>query len=413
MTDRYDALISFLKSNGLHCSSCNPCDCGNDCQGSLSPLNGDASFRKYYRLKQSETSFKALCKKSGVKGAIREYLNSVIVVDAPPETQKNREFVEINALLKDANVLVPTILAADVQNGFMILEDLGDTSFLEASYQEGQIFRYYYRAAVEAAKINVMPFNAREQELLNMAYEDAKKEGQGAEHVIPQYNFNTADYAILNTLPRFDAAFINMELDICREWLFDKALHLELSESEKKVVDDAFAFITKSLTSQRQVAMHRDFHSRNIMITPPGCENGLHVQMAVIDYQDMVKGPLGYDAASFLYDCYRRIEDDTRNSIVRYLHEVFTVCGLLDKTATKEDLLKLIKICAIQRHTKVIGLFNRLHLRDGKKGYLKDLPLVMDYLLENTKDFAELQEYAKLLKEKVAPGILELAKQGQ
>lgn len=410
MTDRYDELISFLKSNGLHCSTCNPCDCGNDCEGSLAPLNGDASFRKYYRLKQSALSFKALCRKYGVKPATKHYLNSVIVMDAPPETQKNREFLAINALLKDANVLVPTILAADVEKGFMVLEDLGDTAFLEASYWEGQIFRFYYRAAVEAAKINVMPFNEREHELLRLAYEDAKKQGKGAEHVIPLYNFNHADYAILNNLPHFDEKFINMELDICREWLFDKALNLTLSESEEEIINKAFAFITKECLAQRQVAMHRDFHSRNIMITPPGCENGLHVQMAVIDYQDMVKGPIGYDAASFLYDCYRRLDDDTRNSIVRYLHEVFTVSGLLDaSTVTKEDVLKLIKICAIQRHTKVIGLFNRLHLRDGKKGYLKDLPLVMEYLIENTKDFAELQDYSKFLESKVAPRIAELA----
>lgn len=410
MSDRYDELIAFIKSHGLHCSSCNPCDCGNDCQGSLTPLNGDASFRKYYRLKQSEASFNALCAKNGVKGAIKQYLNNVIVVDAPPETQKNREFVAINALLKDAGVLVPTILAADVKNGFMILEDLGDTAFLEASYLEGQLFRFYYRAAVEVAKINVMPFNQREYELLQLAYQEAKRKGQGAEHVIPQYNFTHADYAILNTLPLFDKDFINMELDICREWLFDKALNLNLNAQEQAVIDKAFAFITESLTAQRQVAMHRDYHSRNIMITPPGCENGLHVQMAVIDFQDMVKGPIGYDAASFLYDCYRRIEPDTRERMVRFLHEVFTVSGLLDiNTVTQEDLLKQIKLCAIQRHTKVIGLFNRLHLRDGKKSYLKDLPLVMEYLLENTKDFPELTDYAKFLEEKIAPRIKELA----
>lgn len=399
--NRYEELLSFLKYSNIPVSECNPCDCGCECTHALKPLNGDASFRRYYRLKLDEYKFNELCQKAQVTLAQAKYYGSVIVMDAPPETQKNLEFIKINRLLQTARILVPAILVKDVEHGFMVLEDLGNALFIDKSNNERQL-AYYFRAEVEMLKLSCMPFNAEQEQRLQAKIAEAHAANSNDEFIIPVYAPETAAerYELLKQLPPFDAAFINMELGIFTEWLLEKQLKLQLTESEQAMLKRTFEFLTTECLKQPQVPMHRDFHSRNIMAIPENCTTPILMQLAVIDYQDMVIGPLGYDTASLLFDCYVKLDPEIRERLEQYVWQVVTASGVF--AGNFEEFQRMVKICALQRHIKVLGIFNRLNLRDGKPGYLKDLPLVLEYVLTNCDAFQEMQEFKQFLLNHVA-----------
>lgn len=400
MSSRYQDLLAFLKSHNIPCSDCDPCDCGCECKGSLSLLNGDASFRHYYRLKLDEADFVALCEKTGVKPRVA-YVGSIIVMDAPPESQKNQEFVALNRVLDHANVLVPAIFISDIEHGFMVLEDMGDFVYIN-SIPEGKEPAYYFKTIRELTKIGAMPLDKAQEKRLALCYEKAKKDPAIESHVMPHYKLDETDYQTLAALPKFDDDFIKMELNICTEWLFEKTLKLELSEADKAMLDKAYNFISQSLQSQPQVAMHRDYHSRNIMVTPAGSEISILSRFAILDYQDMVKGPVAYDLASIGYDCYVDMEDEFAERICGFAYEVYSACGIFDtKDISRDKFKSMILMCAIERHIKVLGLFNRLNLRDGKSGYLQYLPRVLNYLLHNCDAFAELADFKAFLQKNV------------
>ena len=402
MSDRYSQLIAFLKSCDIPCSDCNPCDCGCQCAGSLAPLNGDASFRRYYRLKLDEAKFNELCDKAGVKKGFSAYSGSVIVMDAPPETQKNREFFAINHALKNSKVLVPAIVACDIEQGFMVLEDFGDRDLFK-TLQEHFRPAYLFKAVVEMTKIGCMPFSKEEAALIAQKKAQSQQEDASLAQIIPEYSFDESDYVTMQNLPKFDHDFMQMEMGIFTEWLLDKTLHLELSDAENEMLKRSFDFIAAQCAMQPQRAMHRDFHSRNIMVvTPGGGEPSILSRLAILDYQDMVLGPIGYDLASLAYDCYFEIEDKFRQMLIGHLHRVYSASGIIDgEKVTETDIERFVYICAIQRHIKVLGLFNRLNLRDGKSGYLKDLPRVLNYLLANCAKFDELTDFKAFLETKI------------
>lgn len=402
MSNRYQDLLAFLKSHNIPCSDCDPCDCGCQCAHSLTPLNGDASFRRYYRLSLSESEFQTLVATTKVQPRIA-YVGSVIIMDAPPESQKNHEFVMINRLLDHAHVLTPAIFISDLEQGFMVLEDMGDFVYIN-SIPEGKEPAYYFKTIRELTKIGTMPLNKEQAERLAAYTQKAKADPKVESHVIPSYNLDEVDYQTLAALPAFDSDFINMELNICKEWFFDKALQLELSTKEQELINDAFAFISTQCQSQPQVAMHRDYHSRNIMVTPAGSEISILSRFAILDYQDMVTGPVGYDLASIGYDCYVDMEEDFIERICSFAYEVYSVCGIFDGyEISPQDFKSMIKICAIERHIKVLGLFYRLSLRDGKDGYLQYLPRVIGYLLQNCESFESLHDFKQFLEQKVLP----------
>lgn len=303
------------------------------CQGRvvLSALGGDASFRRYFRF------------------------NNIIAVDSPPQTQKNQEFVAIDEALIKAGIKAPKILAYDLNNGFLIEEDLGTTTFAKVSVGEAR--RAWYLKA-----ISLLPKIAR----LDIR------------------------------LPTFDDDFIKMEFGIFLEWLLDKTLQLSLSKGEKFMLDNTLHTLTEMCKSQPQVAMHRDFHSRNLMVVGK--------DLAVIDFQDMVKGPISYDAASLICDCYVDLGDDLRDELIEKSFDAFNNCSLI-KGWSLNDYKIAFNMTSLQRHLKVLGIFNRLNLRDGKSGYLKDLPLVMQYCLQESKK-AGLNDLYEFLSEKVAPGVM-------
>lgn len=405
MTDRYQELLDFLKKQYIPCSACNPCDCGNSCAQSLIPLNGDASFRRYYRLKLNRRDFENLCITNHADPVLWQedgafsYPGSIIIMDAPPETQKNREFAAINHILKHAKMLVPTILCADMERGFMVLEDLGSTLFADAAV--GTERRAFYSKAVEVlCHIGSMPLNTNQAALMHDRRASAD---DSVRPLIGRYEMDSSDYRYLShTLPRFDEDFIRMELGICSEWLFDRTLHLTIEPYEQEILDKTWDFLVKECLRQPQVAMHRDFHCRNLMIVPDRCHSAADAHIAVIDYQDMVLGPVGYDVASLLYDCYTVLTKEERQELLQLSYDIYTASGLFDAARISlEDYHRMVVACALQRHIKVLGLFNRLNLRDGKNGYLKDLPLVLDYVLTNSQEFPELSAFSRFLEQKV------------
>lgn len=392
--DRYQELLNFLQEHQLQVSSCNPCDCGNQCALSLQPLSGDASFRRYYRLQLPQEKQQELFKQSGFKPLVPFTATknsdsvSVIVVDAPPATQKNREFVAINTLLRHSGLNVPTILCADVKNGFMVQEDLGNTLFITPSSDTEERLAFYFRASMELTKIGAIPLSAETIEFVTISGSD--------------YKLTAADFETLKSLPPFDDAFIRMELGIFMEWCVDKALHLNLTDGEQKIFNEAFTFLSEECRRQTQVAMHRDFHSRNIMVLPDGCDSAIQAKLALLDYQDMVLGPIGYDVASLVFDCYTVLEPQHRELLISQCYENYKVAHTIDpEKVSLEQFTQDVLVCAIQRHIKCLGIFNRLHLRDGKDGYLKHLPQTLRYVLENCRKVPEMIAFGKILEQRL------------
>lgn len=320
--------------------------------GAVVPLNGDASFRRYFRGSLPEGS-------------------TFIAVDSPPQTQKNREFLDINRRLSAVGIRVPVIKAYDLQQGFFLLEDLGNTSFAMLTQQadvDATKRAFWYQQAVA-----LLPAIAR---------------------------IDTAG------LPPFDQAFIDMELGIFTEWCLDKAVHYTPTDSEQQRLQQSFAFLAEACLAQPQIAMHRDFHCRNLMAVParsaaasataPG-----QLELAVIDYQDMVTGPLAYDLASLLFDCYVVLPDTLRQELTQQAFMQYQQLSLPGFPQDVQAFYKAMRLTAMQRHIKVLGIFCRLYLRDGKSGYLKDLPRVMNYVLQGCAEFPELSELGKFMQEHV------------
>lgn len=409
---RYSQLLAFLKEQKIQCSSCDPCDCGNECAGALVPLNGDASFRRYYRLKQDAHSVEALCYQHHTYLQAPEYFNeTLIIVDAPPATQKNREFVAINNILSHARVLVPTIICADLEHGFMVQEDLGQTLFwdkLQTLSEPEQKLAFYQLALNTLTKIAALPLSYQQldrvSEARNRLSDMPEEQRAECKKRIARYELDSTELKYLSELPPFDDAFIRMELGIFTEWCLDKALHLTLSTAEQEMLERSFTFLSEQCRSQEQVAMHRDFHSRNLMVLPEDSTDVSNMMLGVLDYQDMVLGPIGYDVASLLYDCYTQLNPEHLEQLLSDCYDNYRLNGLLQDVSL-EDFARQVKICAIQRHIKVLGIFNRLHLRDGKAGYLQYLPDVLSYVERNCADIPELQELLAFLQQRVRPAL--------
>ena len=296
--------------------------------GNVWRLGGDASLRRYFRTQYG------------------------MAVDSPPESQKNREFVAINAELARAGVRVPAVLACDFQRGFMLLEDLGSTHFFEVAVGEYQ--SSYYELA-----LTLLP------RIASLRTED---------------------------LPLFDRAFILNELGIFTEWMLGRALNLTLTAGEKAMLERTFSELVTVCQEQPQIAMHRDFHCRNLMVTD--------TDLAVIDYQDMVTGPLTYDLASLLYDCYVVLDPRLRDSLMHKAYAAYVSAGI-GASLGFSDFERYTRLTALQRHIKVLGIFCRLSLRDNKQGYLQYLSQVLGYVLEACERYAAFRPLGDFLKTKV------------
>jgi aminoglycoside/choline kinase family phosphotransferase len=290
---------------------------GGVCEGqALTVVAGDASPRRYFRL--------------SVGG------RSHIVVEAPPATEKNDAFLAVRAVLADAGVAVPAVHGADLQRGYLLLQDLGDRLLLP-SLDHASVDGHYHRA------LEILQRMAR----LEVATLD---------------------------LPLYDSALLREELGRCPQWFEQGLLGYEASAAGRVLFERLSTLLVDSALEQPRVLVHRDFHSRNLMLQPDDA-------LAVIDFQDAVIGPLTYDPVSLLRDCYVRWPGERVRAWALGHRDRLVRDGQLSPVDDRR-FMRWFDWMGLQRHLKVLGTFARLHLRDGKPGYLDDLPLVLDYVRE-------------------------------
>jgi len=326
MQNRLNALEQWLQ-NTLQCKELD-----------LRPLTGDASFRRYYRLHRTDMSY--------------------IVMDAPPDKEPLGPFIEIGNLLRQHQLRTPTVHAVNEEQGFALLDDFGDTLLLEK-------FRTTHASPQDAESLYIAAMSAL---------------------TLIQNNPSAYSYA----LPHFDKAFIRTELTVFKSWYLEAFLKLKLTSAETKLIDETTEYLAAALTQQPQVMIHRDYHSRNIMLLDDQ-EN-----LGIIDYQDAMIGPCTYDLVSLLKDCY----------IQWPISEVDRWVGLFYQASvhaqqyTLAEFKHAFDLCGLQRHLKVLGVFCRLYLRDNKPNYIYDLPLTRHYVMACLESYPALHPFYDFMNER-------------
>ena len=311
--------------------------------GELEVVSGDASFRRYFRLRHDR--------------------GSLIAVDAPPDKENSRPFVAIARVLHAHGVHVPEILAADFDLGFMLLSDLGDT-LLRPCLNETSVDALYSQAMDELRHLLSSPA--------------------------------PADYA----LPPYDRARLLTEMSLFPDWFIVRYLGLTLSQEEADLVRTTCERIADDVLTQPTVFVHRDYHSRNLMVLPGN-------RLGVIDFQDAVTGPITYDLVSLLRDAYVEWPLTRVTGWVEQFRQSLTAENLLPGAFDEAAFLRAFDWMGAQRHLKVVGIFARLSLRDGKHGYLDDIPLVFQYLLDEIRAYPELRAFRDWVARRVLPVYLE------
>ena len=304
---------------------------------SARPASEDASFRRYFR-------FDVLPAQRAVLGA------TLVAMDAPPERENVPAFVKVDQLLAAAGVSVPRIVAGNMEQGFLLLSDLGTTTYLQALNPDSA-------AALYAEALSAL-----------VRIQQASQPG---------------------VLPEFDRAFMLRELNIFPEWYIGKHLGVTLTDAQQKELDKVFEAILANCLAQPQVYMHRDYHSRNLMWMDEG-------NPGILDFQDAVYGPITYDAASLLRDAYVAWDEElVLDWLIRYWQHARSAG--LPVRQDFDEFYRDFEFMALQRHLKILGIFCRLNYRDGKSLYLGDLPTVMDYVRKTANRYRELRPLIKLL----------------
>lgn len=279
---------------------------------------------------------------------------SYIVMDAPPPKESIEPFLTITTFLSEHGILCPAVFGSEPAQGFLLLEDFGNQLLIDLLQQTPNANTPY----TEAIQI-----------ILDMQN-------------IPR----TSAEAI--QLPAYDAQKLQEEIRQFPEWMLQKYLQHPLSQTEQAALDKNLEWIVRSVATQPGAFVHRDYHARNIMITE-------HGKLGILDYQDAVWGPYTYDLVSLLKDCYIRWPDA---DIERWALDFYNASPIAQK-ASKSDFLYDFHLMGLQRHLKVLGVFCRLSIRDGKHGYLPDLPRVLEYAVSTVKRFPELAALESLLAE--------------
>ncbi|MDI3322824.1 phosphotransferase [Pontibacterium granulatum] len=301
---------------------------------------GDASFRRYFRI---------------VDGG-----NSWIIVDAPPEKEDSAPFVAVARQWQSYGVSVPEVLAEDLELGFMLLEDFGDEQLLPR-LNPGSADTLYSQACDELMKIQ------------------------------------RCEQQTGRTFPPYDIALLQREVELFRDWFLGELLVLTLDAEQQALLDNLFAGLIGSALQQPQVCVHRDFHSRNLML----CDDG---RVGVIDFQDAVWGPVTYDLVSLLRDCYIAWpEADIDRWLQHYWQSLEAERPELINGTNIEQFRVWFDLMGMQRHLKAVGIFARLKIRDGKEGYLQDIPRTLSYLINVGARYPQFASVVTWLRSDVVP----------
>lgn len=319
--DRLELLESWVKTLFL------------DKSFTLVPASADASFRRYFRLT--------------VDG------QTLIVMDAPPQHEDCTSFIQVADILSKAGVHAPEILAKDLKQGFLLLSDLGNITYLQALNSQHDTVQNLYQDATEA--------------LIKMQL--------------------TQD---IEGLPPYDETLLLNELNLFPDWYITKHLKIDLSEDQRQVITSTFKQIVQNNLAQSKVFVHRDYHSRNLMVTSPN--------PGIIDFQDAVYGPITYDLVSLFKDAYIRWDEEyILDWAIRYWEKALKAG--LPVPADFAIFYRDFEWMGVQRHLKVLGIFARLYHRDGKDSYLNEMPLVMEYLRKTCERYHEFHLLHNLLDE--------------
>ena len=302
------------------------------------PASVDASFRRYFRVGESET---------------------FIVMDAPPPQEDVRPFSTIAGYLRDMGLNAPDVYASDPERGFLLMSDLGKRQYLAALESDPAAADDLYNDAIDA--------------LLRM---------------------QAGGRAVQQKLPAYDAALLQSEMSLFGDWLCEKHLGISLDSRERQQWQDVCELLANNALSQPAVFVHRDYHSRNLMVVP-GDNPG------ILDFQDAVEGPYTYDLVSLLKDCYIKWPvSEVRRRAQRFLD------GLDSPLAqSPQEFVRHFDLTGVQRHLKAAGIFARLMLRDGKSGYLKDVPRTLSYVTDLADDYPEISFLTALIVDRVLPAL--------
>jgi hypothetical protein len=309
-------------------------------EAELRPASSDASFRGYFRFYDGDHAY--------------------IVMDAPPDKEDVGPFIHVAEMMDDLGLHVPKILARDLSQGFLLLTDLGADDY--ASKLSPETVEALYRDALTA--------------LLSLQLEGGK---------------------FSNELPPYDDALLRREMALFPEWFLGKHLRLETDSTQAKILNDVCDVLVQSALEQPKVFVHRDYHSRNLMVIDDN-------NPGILDFQDAVFGPITYDLVSLLRDCYiswphQQVNDWVHGYLLR-LQEKGS-CVDIDEAKFK----RWFDLMGVQRHLKAIGIFARLNHRDGKPGYLDDIPRTMNYVVEVCLAYEELRPFGLFLQDTVVPGM--------
>ena len=300
----------------------------------IKPLTGDASFRRYFRVIAGKTTY--------------------ILMDAPPEKENCAGFIKITDQLKTGHIRAPDIYAANLDMGFLLLEDFGDTLLLN--------------------KLNDSTADKLYRQTIDMLIE------------IQQID--------CTDLPCFDKQMLTEEMQLFVIWYCQQHLEIKFNTKQQKIFADAFEKLAENALSQPQVFVHRDYHSRNLMLLN-------NREIGVIDYQDAVRGPLSYDLISLLKDCYIRWPDTW---IDRWLNYFLTHSPREQHPQyNKEQFKYWCELMGVQRHLKASGIFARLYHRDNKSNYLNDIPQTLAYIKDSLSSYPEFSEFHHLLTQLPTP----------
>jgi len=316
-----------------------------DLQASISSFetaSSDASFRRYFRVKFSGWGEK-------------ELQPSYIVMDAPPEKENIEPFIKIARYFEQVGLHVPHIFEINFIDGFLLLSDLGKTAYLDMLNQEsvGQLYDDAFNALIKLQSVNIKSLDGQLE------------------------------------LPMYSKELLKMEMQLLEDWFIKVHLQYPLSNSELDILHATIERLLDEVLCQPQVIVHRDYHSRNLMIVD---ENN----PGIIDFQDAVVGPCSYDLVSLLNDSYIAWPESQVEQWVASFHQKLLVEGII---AEKDFSIfqHWFTTMAMQRQIKVVGIFCRLYHRDGKENYLNDIPQTMAYLLRNSAKYPEYQPFHKLM----------------
>ncbi|MBT3431533.1 MAG: phosphotransferase [Candidatus Thioglobus sp.] len=288
----------------------------------ISKASDDASFRRYFRIERSNTTF--------------------IAMDAPPTKEDSAPFVQIATLLRNNKIHAPKIIEADLTQGFLLIEDLGSTTFLQALNHTFNLD--LYKSAIDEL-IKIQAINPKNQDL-----------------------------------KQYDDKLLNTEMQLLIDWYLDK----NLNKNQQAQLHHIFKLLTDNALNSPQVFVHRDYHARNLMLSPANT-------LAVIDFQDAVIGSYTYDLCSLLKDAYFELKSTDIQTLLAYFYKQANIQINFKEFEKEFDLMGL------QRHLKILGIFKRLSIRDGKHQYLEDIPLVKKYALQIANKYSEFSFLKEIL----------------